>query len=224
MSATRRLEFLRWAHAVDAWIFEDDYDGEFRFSGRPLAALRSLDTTDGCVIYASSFSKVLFPTLRLGYMVVPRRLTAPLAAARSLIDRYPPVLNQAILCDFITEGHFGHHLRRMRELYAAKLEVLMTSARAELDGLLRLVPTRAGLQTIGWLERSIDANAAERAAAERAIEVTSLSRFAIRRAVRPGLMLGFGLADERAIRRGVGELASVLRHLIPATARRPSTR
>lgn len=212
LSAARRLELLRWARGVNAWIFEDDYDGEYRFAGRPLAALRSLDQS-GCVIYAGSFSKTLFPTLRLGYLVVPSRLAPPLAAARSLIDRYPPVLDQAVLADFIGEGHFGRHIRRMRELYARKLEVLRTAAATELNGLLDLVETRAGLQTVGWLARSIRDQDAERAAAAEGLDVTAVSRFAFERKVRPGLMLGFAMADERTLRQGVTKLASVLRKL-----------
>lgn len=212
MSAARRLELLRWARDANGWIFEDDYDGEYRFSGRPLAALRSLDAS-GCVIYAGSFSKTLFPTLRLGYLVVPKRLAAPLAAARSLIDRYPPVLDQAVLADFIGEGHFGRHVRRMRELYARKLEVLRSVAAAELPGLLDLVNTRAGLQTVGWLPRSIRDVEAERAAAEQGIDVTALSRFVLQRKLRPGLMLGFAMADERALRQGVTKLATAIRKL-----------
>ena len=212
LSAARRLELLRWARGANSWIFEDDYDGEYRFAGRPLAALRSLDQS-GCVIYAGSFSKTLFPTLRLGYLVVPIRLAAPLAAARSLIDRYPPVLEQAVLADFIAEGHFGRHVRRMRELYARKLEVLRTAVDDELEGLLDLVETRAGLQTVGWLARSIRDQEAERAAAEVGLDVAALSWFALERKVRPGLMLGFAMADERTLRQGVTKLATVLRKL-----------
>jgi GntR family transcriptional regulator/MocR family aminotransferase len=152
----------------------------------------------------------MFPTLRLGYMVVPRRLIEPLTAARSLLDLYPPVLDQAVMCDFIVEGHFGRHLRRMREIYAERLDILHSSAAAQLSGLLQLTSTRAGLQAIGWVHKSIDADDAERAAAERGIDVTSLSRFAIERPIRNGLMLGIAMADERSLRRGVTELAAVL--------------
>ncbi|MBL9217528.1 MAG: PLP-dependent aminotransferase family protein [Opitutaceae bacterium] len=212
MSISRRLELLRWAQSGNSWIFEDDYDGEFRFASRPLAALQSLDES-GCVIYASSFSKMMFPTLRLGYMVVPQRLIEPIAAARSLIDLFPPVLDQAVMCEFITEGHFGRHLRRMREIYARRLEVLQSAASVKLDGLLQLTSTRAGLQAIGWLHRSIRAEDAELAASARGINVVPLSRFAIERPTRNGLMLGFAMADERILRQGVEELARVLRSL-----------
>ncbi len=212
MSLSRRLELLQWAHEEDAWILEDDYDGEFRFAGRPLVALRSLDTR-GSVIYANTFNKVLFPTLRLGYLVVPSRLVGSFAAARSVIDRYPPALDQAILCDFITEGHLGQHIRRMRELYATRLEILRKSVRAEMDGLMHLAPMRSGLQAIGWLSKGVDDIQAYELALSRGVESVALSNLTIDRPMKPALILGFAATEERAIRRGVEELAAVLREL-----------
>jgi GntR family transcriptional regulator / MocR family aminotransferase len=212
MSLSRRLEMLQWAQSVGAWILEDDYDGEFRFADRPLVALRSLDTS-GCVIYSNTFNKVLFPTLRLGYLVVPPRLIEPIAAAKAVIDRFPGVLEQAILCDFIAGGYLGQHIRRMREIYASRLEVLVEGAKRDLAGLLELSPAGAGMHTIGWLADGIDDNDAYELALSRGIEVIPLSKFSEKPFEKQGLVLGFASSDVRALRRGVTGLAGVLREL-----------
>src|SRR5215469_6524169 len=137
MSLVRRLELLEWARKSGALIFEDDYDSEYRYSGRPLPALQGLDR-DGVVLLAGSFSKVLFPSLRLGYLVIPSDLTPHFAASLSVTTRHAPLLEQAVLCEFIREGHFGRHLRRMREVYAERLSILLESAKQRLAGLLKI--------------------------------------------------------------------------------------
>jgi len=210
MSLPRRLRLLEWAHRSGALIFEDDYDGEFRYAGRPVPALQGLDRA-GQVLFAGSFSKVLFPSLRLGYLVIPLDLVDTFAAAKSVITRYATLLEQAVLCDFIVAGHFGRHLRRMRAVYGERLAVLLESAREWLAGLLEISPVEAGLQTVGWLGAGIDDAAAERAAASRDIEVTPLSRYARGRLPRAGLQLGFAALEPDEIRRGVRELAESLR-------------
>src|SRR5215470_8049909 len=123
MSLSRRLALLEWARACGALIFEDDYDGEFRYRGHPIPALQGLDRSS-CVLYAGSFSKVLFPSLRLAYLVVPADLVDRFASAKSLTTRHAPVLEQAVLRAFIDEGHFARHIRRMREIYAERLAAL----------------------------------------------------------------------------------------------------
>lgn len=213
MSLARRLELLKWASRSGSLIFEDDYDGEFRYSGRPIPALQGLDLS-GCVLYAGSFSKILFPSLRLAYLVVPADLVDRVAAAKSLTTRHAPVLDQAVLCEFITEGHFGRHVRRMRELYATRLSVLLESARQELAGLLQVSPIEAGLQTVGWLQEGIREEPAARAASERNVDVTPLSSYCRRPFARQGLQLGFAAVDPREIRRGVRELAAALHSTI----------
>src|SRR5262249_6885115 len=135
MTVDRRLALLRWARRTGGLIFEDDYDSEYRFSGRPIPALQGLDGRDS-VIFAGSFSKVLFPGLRLGYLVVPPALVDSFAAARYMADHHSTVIEQAILCDFIADGHFARHLRRMRELYASRLAVLRASVERKLGDLL----------------------------------------------------------------------------------------
>jgi GntR family transcriptional regulator / MocR family aminotransferase len=210
MSLSRRLELLESARKSGALIFEDDYDSEYRYSGRPIPALQGFDR-NGSVIFAGSFSKVLFPSLRLGYLVIPPDLTEFFAAAISLTTRHAPLLEQAVLCDFITEGHFGRHLRRMREVYADRLTVLLEAAREKLTGLLEISEIEAGLQTVGWLREGIDAESATKAAAARGVEVFPLSRYSQGRVAREGLQLGFAAVDAGEIRRGVQELAAALK-------------
>jgi GntR family transcriptional regulator/MocR family aminotransferase len=209
MSLARRLELLEWARNAGALLFEDDYDSEFRYSGRPIPALQSLDH-HGVVVFAGSFNKVLFPSLRLGYVVVPHDLVAQAAAVRSITARHPPLLDQAVVCDFITAGHFGRHLRRMREIYAERLSILVACAKERLDGLLELSNVEAGLQTAGWLREGVDAQAVTEAAAKRDLEIAPLSYYSRTPMKRDGLQLGFAAVDGREIRRGVRELGVVL--------------
>jgi GntR family transcriptional regulator/MocR family aminotransferase len=203
MTVARRLELLEWARNCGALIFEDDYDSEYRYSGRPIPALQGLDTS-GQVLFSGTLNKVLFPSLRLGYLVIPSDLVAKFHDALSLTRRHAPLLDQLVLCDFITEGHFARHLRRMRQVYAERLSVLMESAREHWAGLVEVSGIEAGLQTIGWLRDGIDGEAVARAAAERNVEVAPL------RFKREGLKLGFAAVDTREIRRGVRELANAM--------------
>lgn len=209
MSLPRRLALLEWARATGALILEDDYDAEYRYSGRPMPALQGLDR-HGVVCFCGTFSKVLFPSLRLGYLVVPPDLVDRVAAAKSVISRHAPLLDQAVLCDFIADGHFGRHIRRMREVYAARRGVLLSETRARLGGLVEISAVEAGLQTVGWLHGGSTGIEAERAAAERGVEVVPLSRYAREPLPREGLQLGFAPVDEVEIRRGVRELAVAL--------------
>ncbi|HEY0783781.1 MAG TPA: PLP-dependent aminotransferase family protein [Thermoanaerobaculia bacterium] len=213
LSLPRRLELLEQARRAGALVLEDDYDSEFRYSGRPVPALQGIDR-DGLVLFLGTFSKVLFPSLRLAYLVLPDDLVEPFTAARSVTARHAPLVEQAVLCDFITEGHFGRHLRRMREVYAERLTVLLEAAREHLAGLLDLSTVEAGLQTAGWLRPGVDGERAAQAAALRNVEVTPLSRFAREQMERDGLQLGFAAVDAKEIRRGVRELAAALERLV----------
>jgi GntR family transcriptional regulator/MocR family aminotransferase len=218
MSLPRRLALLEWARTSGALIVEDDYDSEYRYAGRPVPALQGLDR-HGLVLFAGSFSKVLFPSLRLGYLVIPPDLVDYFAATQSVTSRHAPLLEQAVLCDFIAEGHFGRHVRRMREVYAERLSVLLECARQRLTGLLEVIGVEAGLQTAGWLCGRVDGDTAAKAAARRDVEVTPLSRYSRGRMPREGLQLGFAAVDAEAIRRGVRDLAVALEgELRPARA------
>jgi GntR family transcriptional regulator/MocR family aminotransferase len=213
MSLPRRLQLLEWARRSSAFIFEDDYDSEFRYTGRPIPALQGLDK-QGSVVFSGSFSKVLFPSLRLGYLVLPPDLVEPFAAAKSLLNRHTPPFEQTVLCDFIVEGHFGRHLRRMREVYAERFTALMDSARKRLGGLLELSSVEAGLQTVGWLPPGIDSRAAWRAAEARKVEVIPLRVYTRGPDQREGLQMGFAAVNPQEIKRGVHQLALALEELV----------
>jgi len=209
MSASRRLALLDWARRQGAWVLEDDYDSEYRFAGPPIAALQGLDR-DARVIYIGTFSKVLFPDLRLGYMVVPADLVARFAAVRLATDIFPPTLPQAVLADFIGEGHFARHLRRMRALYRERRGALVAALGDELGGALEVLGGEAGMHLVATLPRgSSDRDVAVRAAAQ-GLWAMPLSSCYLGRAARPGLVLGFGGTDVAAIRTGVRRLRSVL--------------
>ena len=226
MSLARRLQLLDWAAKSGALILEDDYDSEYRYAGRPVPALQGLDRR-GLVLYTGSFSKVLFPSLRLGYLVVPPGLIDRVSATISITSRHAPLLEQAVLCDFIAEGHFGRHLRRMRQVYAERLSVLLESARQRLAGLLEISGVEAGLQTAGFLCAGLDGESAADAAAKRNVEVIPLSRYRLGGVVPEGLQLGFASVDSQEIRRGVRELAIALESrwkTSPKSGRQPLVR
>lgn len=210
MTLARRLALLEWASRAGAWVLEDDYDSEYRYAGRPLAALQGLDR-EGRVIYLGTFSKVLFPSLRMGYMVVPRDLVDAFVVARALASRFSPTIEQAVLADFVNEGHFARHIRRMRALYAERQALLVEAARGELEGLLEVRPGDAGIHLIGWLHEGADDAAASRAAAERGLDAQPLSAFRMKQRGRDGLILGYAAYNERQIREGVRQLAAALR-------------
>jgi GntR family transcriptional regulator / MocR family aminotransferase len=212
MSLSRRMGLLDWAQRQGAFIFEDDHDSEFRYSGRPVPVMQGLDRHNA-VLLAGNFSKVLFPSLRLGYLVVPEGLVSTFAAAKSIASRHTPLLEQMVLCDFLTDGHYGRHIRRMREIYGERSAALMNAAGRHLGGLLTLSPVEAGLQTVGWLESGIDGEAAARAAALRHVEVNPLRVYARKPLQRDGLQLGFAAVNVYEINRGVRDLAAALEGL-----------
>ncbi|MEO7997861.1 MAG: PLP-dependent aminotransferase family protein [Gemmatimonadaceae bacterium] len=213
LSLERRLALLHWAQKSKAWIFEDDSESEFRFSGRPLPPVQSLDTSE-CVIFAGSFNKMLFPTLRLGYVVLPPRLVSPFLDARGMSDRFPPALEQRVLCDFITEGYFGQHLRRMREAYAERLQALMDEANTgPLAGLVTIAPIQAGIQTAAILPSRIPDVKASAAAAHEGMEIIPISTFQISRQDINGLMLGFANTTPASIRSASKKLGALLSRL-----------
>jgi len=213
MSLARRLALLEWAAGAGAWILEDDYDSEYRYAGRPLAALQGLDQT-GRVIYIGTFSKVLFPALRLGYLVAPPTLVDAFAAAAALINRCPPLIDQLVLTDFIYEGHFARHIRRMRTLYAERQAVLIEAAQQRLAGLLDIKPAETGLHVTGWLAKGLDAAAISQALDRRQVEAPALSTYAMRPLDRQGLVLGYAAVNNHNIQTAVQRMEIVLQNLL----------
>lgn len=219
MSAPRRLALLSWARRAKAWVLEDDYDSEFRYSGRPLPCLQGLDIErrgpgdEPCVLYVGTFSKTLAPGFRLGYLILPDALVDVFRDARAALDRFAPTLEQGVLADFIGEGHYARHVRRVRALYAERQETLIASATSELNGLLTLTPDAAGLHLVGWLRDGVSEVDAVRAAAAEGVEVSPLSRYRLTSPVAPapgGLLLNYAGFDEQAIRAGVRALRRAL--------------
>lgn len=207
MSLERRMEVLKYASRVGAFIIEDDYDSEYRFEGRPVPTLQSLDRSSS-VILVGSFSKLLFPSLRLGYVVLPPSLIDYFLAFRLQTDFRSVNLDQAVLCDFIEGGHLGRHLRRMRELYAGRLATLLEGGRRHLSGLLEISNIQAGLYTVGFLKNGMTSREAETAAAAHDVETIALDRYTLKRPDPKGVLLGFAAFDEATIRDGLVRLAA----------------
>jgi GntR family transcriptional regulator/MocR family aminotransferase len=218
MSLSRRLALLDWASRACAWVVEDDYDSEYRYEGRPLASLQGIDS-DGRVIYLGTFSKFLFPSLRLGYMVVPPALVDAFVAARAVSGRHSPTVEQAVLTDFIEEGHFGRHIRRMRALYRARQVALLGALREECGGLLEAGPTDAGLQLTARLPEGLDDRELVRAAAARGVEARPMSLFYAGKPGRPAVVLGYAAFDEGRIRWGAAQLSAAVRTCLGGRSR-----
>jgi GntR family transcriptional regulator / MocR family aminotransferase len=217
MSLPRRLELLDWAARTGSWIVEDDYDSEFRYEGRPLAALQGLDRA-GRVIYVGTFSKAVFPSLRLGYLVVPPDLVETFVAAREANDSGSPVCDQAVLARFIAEDHFARHLRRMRSLYAERMGVLVDAVRRELPGLLSVEPAKEGLHLVGRLPEGVDDQAVCREAAVRGVDVLPMSFHYLEEPTRSALVLGYAPFEAGDIRRAVAEIGKSIRAVTPRVA------
>lgn len=218
MSLARRFELLRAAERAGAWIVEDDYDGEFFYSGRPLPTLKSVDTA-GRVIYVGTFSKSLFPALRLGFLVAPPALAGAFDRIAGATMQGAPTSQQAVVASFIEEGHFASHIRRMRKLYAERQEVLLEAAAARLAGLLDVVRSESGFQTVGHLREGLEEQAVADAAAARGLIVTPIRRFCLEPVALRGLALGFSACQPREIRAGVGVLAEILEAAVSAPRR-----
>jgi GntR family transcriptional regulator / MocR family aminotransferase len=210
MSLARRLALLEWAASAGAWVFEDDYDSEFRYASQPLSALQGLDT-HGCVVYAGTFSKVMFPAMRLGYLVVPHAALDAFRALRVFTDYHSAYLEQAVMADFMAEGHFERHIRRMRAVYVERQAALVAAARAHLSEWLTVVPADAGLTLIGWLPDGWDDAAVARAAADDQIDVLALSAFCMERRLPPGLLLGYSGVRSDELEAGARRLTQTLR-------------
>jgi len=211
LSMERRRALLEWARTSRAWIVEDDYDCDLRHRGEPVPCLHALDP-DGRVIYVGTFSKTLFPALRLGFLIVPRDLQSGFITARLETDLHPPLLEQLVLARFIVRGHFERHLRRMQAAYTERLDAL--SRAIERSGApLKLRPVQAGMHAVVDVE-GISAELVHGAAAAQGIETMPLSAYYSGASQRPNaLLLGFGSMPPAALRAGVTKLARVIDEL-----------
>ncbi len=211
MSLTRRLEILDWAQKANAWILEDDYDSEFRYAGKPHLALQGLDQSQR-VIYVGTFSKVLFPSLRLGYVVVPQPLLASFLAVRTSLDDYPALALQPALHHFIIEGHFASHIRKLRKLYAKRQQMLIDALLQHTKGQLIAARAQAGMHLVVRLAPSCglgDQQISDRA--EKAgLVAPALSRYYQGKSSPQGLVLGYAGLSEQEIDRDVRRLAQLL--------------
>jgi GntR family transcriptional regulator/MocR family aminotransferase len=215
MSLMRRLALLKWASRAGAWIVEDDYDSEFRYSTRPFPCLHGLDA-DGRVVYVGTFAKSIFPAMRLGFVIVPIDLRQRFQAVRRASDLHPPLLEQMALADFIGGGHYATHLRRMRSAYRERLEALTVAAQELCDGVLRLRTIQTGLHAVADLVDDVDEERVCEEAAERGTEVAPLGMYYMGRRTGNGLLLGFASTPPNILRRGMERLADAI-----DAARRP---
>lgn len=218
VSTERRTKLLQWANHAGAWLFEDDCDGQLQSDNPSLPALHSLDRAKS-VIYSSSFNRMLFPSLRLGFLILPSLFIEPAAAALSVTQRYHPIFEQAILADFIEQGHLELHMQKMREIHAVRREALIAASRAELAGLMQFDELQRGSHLIGWLAPGLSETEVWGRAAARSIDSVPLSTFSIHRRMPPALVFGIGAADPRAIRNAIRRLGRVLRVLAWQTRR-----
>ncbi len=205
----RRVALLNWAQQTGAVVLEDDCDSEFRYASRPLAALKALDAADN-VVYVGTFSRILLPSLRLGYLILPEDLVAPVIAIRSLTDRHPPPIEQLLVAEFMLNGHFYTHVRRMRKLYADRQQMLVGALQREFGDRIDVRPAGAGMHVIGWLPAGLNDIAVARKAAELGLVVRPLSPFYYRRKARPGLLLGHAAVTTGQLRAGIRALGQVL--------------
>jgi GntR family transcriptional regulator / MocR family aminotransferase len=209
MSLKRRFALLQAADVANAYVIEDDYDGEFCYGGHPQPTLKSVDET-GRVIYVGTFSKSLFPALRLGYFVCPPSLVTVMETVTSAFLQGVPSNPQAVVADFMEEGRFATHLRRMRRIYAERHQVFLDASRQWLAGRLDVVPTDTGLHTIARLAPDLSEEAVTRAALSHSVTVAPIGRFCISPVATKGLVLGFSGVRPPEIVRGVKTLARAL--------------
>jgi len=214
MPLARRLELLAWARRSSACIFEDDYDSEYRYSGRPIEALAALDDS-GSVLYAATFSKVMFPSLRLGYLIAPERLIEPLRSTKALMDTGGPSLAQAALVDFIRDGHFERHLNRTCTRNASRRAAMLEAIDRHLSDRAQVSGINAGLHLVLWL-RELPASRARELrirAAVAGVGVYSVAPFYLDPPKHVGLLLGYASMPEKQIAEGIRRFAAVINSL-----------
>ncbi len=211
LSAPRRRELLRWAHAVGAYVIEDDYDGELRYDIRPIQAIKGGDVEDR-VVYVGTLSKVLFPSMRLGYVVSPRTLVESFVRAKHVCDRQTPMLLQMSLADFLSRGHFDRHLLRARRLCGQRRAALLEAVARHLGARVGVEGANAGIHVMMWVKgRSArDVPRMIERAVEAGVGIYPIAPYFVRPPKRAGFLLGYASMDERSIDEGIRRLAGVL--------------
>jgi GntR family transcriptional regulator/MocR family aminotransferase len=209
MSASRRLQLLNWAQSSGAWIIEDDYDSEFRYESQPIASLQGLDANSR-VIYIGTFSKVLFPSLRIGYVVIPPDLAERFVAVRFSMDIFPPYLYQEVLTDFMRMGHFGRHIRKMRQLYRERRSALVDSLKEQFGDTVEVHGAEAGMHFVITLPDIADDRAIAAKAATERLWLFPLSPCYSGSKTRQGFILGFASTPASQMPRAVRKLQAIL--------------
>lgn len=208
LSLPRRLELLRWAKETGAIIIEDDYDSEYRYSSRPIPALQGLDC-DRSVIYIGTFSKVLFPSLRIGYLVVPKNLQSLFGRAKWLCDRQSPLIEQQVLTDFINEGHLERHIRKMRNLYDLRRQTLVAALQKYFGQKVTISGENAGIHLTIEIKTNLNDEEAIEKARQVGVGLTSLQKYYLQTKNKGEFLLGYSELDEWQIKEGIRRLASV---------------
>lgn len=213
MTLQRRLQLLDWAETKQAWVIEDDYDSEFRYEGRPLPALQGLDPYQR-VLYVGTLSKVLFPALRLGYLVVPPDLIDTFVNLRGILDTYTPTISQRVLARFIKEGHFVRHIRRMRQVYSERKDLFLDLAQTHLGENITWQSTDAGMSLTGWLSDDISDVELSRKAREEGLFLSPISTcYAKQEQAKQGIAFGFAACNPSQMDEGLGKLAKILEEM-----------
>ena len=212
MSLKRRKALIEFAESCDGYILEDDYNSEFRFDGPPLPCLQGLDNA-GRVIYAGTMSKILYPSLRLGFLVAPPQLVDSLVKVRAVMDQHSPAIDQATLARFITEGFFLSHVKRIRELYAQRRVFFIEQFQKWLGDYFDLEVTPAGLHCIAWLRRKEDLPLFMRAREQSGVWPRPLSFFCIKAQLDPAFVFGFAAWSQAQIEQGLAKLAWAVKQL-----------
>lgn len=208
LSLARRLALLEWAEAAGSWIVEDDYDSELRYDGRPLAAMQGIDER-GRVLYVGTFNKILFPGVRVAYLVLPEHLVGPFSQVKEITDGFTSPLVQGVLAEFIAEGHFAAHLRKVRDLYRERRDSFVALAREHLSGEAQLGPANAGMHLALHLPTHVDDEELSRRASARRLALPALSAHAINRPA-CGLVIHYGNAPITEMERAVREIERIL--------------
>jgi GntR family transcriptional regulator/MocR family aminotransferase len=224
LSLNKRLQLLEWASEQNMWILEDDYDSEFRYEGRPLASLQGLDS-NGIVIYSGTFSKVLFPGLRLAYIVLPTQVMVDkVKKMKGMMDRQSPILDQIILAKFIEEGHFLRHIRKMRLLYSERRRILVKLLEESLSEYLTIQPASAGMNLTAWLSDKIDVQKLKQELRKNKVVLPFINDYSLEHFIKPAITLGFTAFTKYKLKIGVQKLQGCLENaLVANTAAKNST-